>query len=70
FYVLIVALLFYARGRSGRAASDYDKDDFPELGGETVAYEEFEEEDDLPAPVLAQEEEDDDLELLEELDEL
>ena len=70
FYVLIVALLFYARGRSGRAAADYDKDDFPELGGETVAYEGFEEEDDLPAPVLAQEEEDDDLELLEELDDL
>ena len=28
FYVLIVALLFYARGRSGRAPADYDKDDF------------------------------------------
>ena len=40
------------------------------IGGETVAYDESEEDDDLPAPVLAQDEEDDDLELLEELDDL
>jgi len=70
FYVLIVALLFYARGRTGRAPDAYDKDDFPELGEDAVAYNEFEDEDDLPAPVLAQDDVDDDLELLEELDDL
>ena len=65
--MLIVALP--TPGVEVRAPADYDKDDFPELGGETVAYDESEEDDDLPALVLA-DEEDDDLELLEELDDL
>ena len=68
FYVVLLALLFYARGRSGRSEESYD---------DTTFYDDFEkevepidDEDDLPAPVLAQEDEDDELELLEELEDL
>jgi hypothetical protein len=72
FYVVILALLFYARGRSGRSEEHPKRDNLYE-----GAYEDFndeiepkEEDDDLPAPVLAQEDDDDDLELLDELDDL
>ena len=69
FYVAIVALLFYARGRSGRSQAEYDKDHSFEFIEEDMVEEELDEDDDLPAPVLA-EDDDDDLELLEELDDL
>ncbi|GIR76018.1 MAG: hypothetical protein CM15mP78_07170 [Candidatus Poseidoniales archaeon] len=54
------------------AADDYEKDDFPDVGGEgeTAGFDEVEDDDDLPAPVLAQDDEDDELELLDELDDL
>jgi hypothetical protein len=72
FYVVILALLFYARGRSGRSEEHPKQDNLYE-----GAYEDFndeiepkEEDDDIPAPVLAQEDDDDDLELLDELDDL
>ena len=69
FYVAIVALLFYARGRSGRSQAEYDKDHSFEFADEDMVEDELDEDDDLPAPVLA-EDDDDDLELLEELDDL
>ena len=67
FYGLILALLFYARGRSGRK-----EDVFYEEGMDDVEkeLEPLDDDDDLPAPVLAQEDDDDDLELLEELEDL
>ncbi|MEC7507714.1 MAG: hypothetical protein VX965_01620, partial [Candidatus Thermoplasmatota archaeon] len=68
FYVVILALLFYARGRSGRRSDDYEKDDFPDVFDEAADLDE--DDDDLPAPVLAQDDEDDELELLDELDDL
>ena len=69
FYVVILALLFYARGRSGRRSDDYEKDDFPDVFDEAAGLEVYD--DDLPAPVLAQDDDDDDeLELLDELDDL
>ncbi|MEC8398796.1 MAG: hypothetical protein VXZ34_04345, partial [Candidatus Thermoplasmatota archaeon] len=68
FYVVILALLFYARGRSGRRSDDYQKDDFPDVFDEAAGLDE--DDDDLPAPVLAQDDEDDELELLDELDDL
>ena len=69
FYVLIVALLFYARGRGGRSSADHEKGNYLQFDEQSVVHEDVEEEDDLPAPVLA-EVDDDELELLEELDDL
>ena len=72
FYVVILALLFYARGRGSRS------DDVPDLAnygnyedyeGLEKKLEPIEDDDDLPAPVLA-DDDDDDLELLEELEDL
>ena len=67
FYALILALLFYARGRSGRSDDGYDDTEYEAF---TKEVEPIDDEDDLPAPVLAQDEDDDDLELLEELEDL
>ena len=68
FYALILGLLFYARGRSGRGEKEgYE---FVEYDVESVEEKMLEEDDDLPPPVVAQEDLDDDLELLEELDDL
>jgi hypothetical protein len=67
FYVVILALLFYARGRSGRQGDVFYEDDMEAFEKEL---EPLDEEDDLPAPVLAAEDDDDDLELLEELEDL
>tara|TARA_B100000035_G_scaffold131955_1_gene112185 strand:+ start:1058 stop:4012 length:2955 start_codon:yes stop_codon:yes gene_type:complete len=68
FYVVLLALLFYARGRSGRSEEAYDDASFYDDFEKEV--EPIDDEDDLPAPVLAQEDEDDELELLEELEDL
>ena len=68
FYVLILALVFYARGRGGRTSKDdyeFDESELAEAEDETM-----DEDDDLPPPVLAEEDLDDDLELLEDLDDL
>ena len=68
FYALILGLLFYARGRSGRGEKEgYE---FVEYDVEDDEEKMLEEDDDLPPPVVAQEDLDDDLELLEELDDL
>ena len=68
FYALILGLLFYARGRSGRGEKEgYE---FVEYDVESDEEKMLEEDDDLPPPVVAQEDLDDDLELLEELDDL
>ena len=67
FYVAIVALLFYARGRPKDDLFEYDND--ARRIGEDMVEDELDEDDDLPPPVLA-EDDDDDLELLEELDDL
>ena len=62
-----MALLFYARGRSGRKEEVFYEEDVGEVEKEL---EPIDDDDDLPAPVLAQEDDDDDLELLEELEDL
>ena len=68
FYALILGLLFYARGRSGRGEKEgYE---FVEYDVEDDEEKMLEEDDDLPPPVVVQEDLDDDLELLEELDDL
>ena len=68
FYALILGLLFYARGRSGRGEKEgYE---FVEYDVEDDEEKMLKEDDDLPPPVVAQEDLDDDLELLEELDDL
>ena len=67
FYALILALLFYARGRSGRTEDAFYEEDMAEVENELKP---IDDDDDLPAPVLAQEDDDDDLELLEELEDL
>ena len=69
FYALILGLLFYARGRSGRSTKeDYEFDD--EFEAEENVDETTIEDDDLPPAGVAEEDFDDDLELLEELDDL
>ena len=68
FYALILGLLFYARGRSGRGEKEgYE---FVEYDVEDDEEKMLKEDDYLPPPVVAQEDLDDDLELLEELDDL
>ena len=68
FYALILALLFYARGRSGRTGDVFYEEDMAEVENEVKPIDD--DDDDLPAPVLAQQDDDDDLELLEELEDL
>ena len=69
FYALILGLLFYARGRGGRSTKEaYDFDN--EFEAEETVDEATVEDDDLPPAVVAEEDLDDDLELLEELDDL
>ena len=69
FYALILGLLFYARGRGSRSTKEaYEFDD--EFEAEENVDESNVEDDDLPPAVLAEEDLDDDLELLDELDDL
>ena len=68
FYALILGLLFYARGRTGRGAKEsYEFDEYEVAENEEKV---LEEDDDLPPAVVAAEDNDDDVELLEELDDL
>ncbi len=67
FYVVLAALIFYARGRRSGSKDDLFED---ELSMDESAMLDDEVEDDLPPPVVAEEPEDDDLELLDELDDL
>ena len=62
-----MALLFYARGRSGRTEDAFYEEDVVEVENELKP---IDDDDDMPAPVLAQDDDDDDLELLEELEDL
>ena len=67
FYVVLAALIFYARGRRSGPKDDLFED---EMMHEESAILDDGAEDDLPPPVVAEEPEDDDLELLDELDDL